>query len=78
MIFNLSPDARLAVVEEKFRIVFPEPGDWKHGRDIAINMQPWERSYMGCKHIPGDGGHSQCGVERAWIVVLCKPLEDQS
>lgn len=78
MIFNLSPDFRQAVVEEKSRTIMPRIGEWGNAVEMLVQLEPWERSYVGCRIIPEDGPGGSCSVEYSWVIVSCNPIKDQS
>ena len=77
MLFNLSPERRIAVVEERFRTVFPEPGEWNDGGRMRLPLRPWERYFVGCKRVARDGEDGDCGLELTWAVVSCEAAGEQ-
>lgn len=78
MIYNLSPDTRAAIVEERVRTAGPDPGPWGERRSWTMVLPPWGRSYIGCRNeaVGGEGG--MCGAEHAWHIISCEPVEPQS
>lgn len=78
MIYNLSSDARMAIVEEKVRTTHPELGSWGDGQIWTMVLPPWGRSHIGCRDDPVGGVSAQCGAEHAWDILSCEPVEPQS
>ena len=81
MIYNLSPDTRTAVVEERVRTTHPVPGPWAEGHRWTMVLPPWGREYIGCRNnaVGGEGGEGgQCGAEHAWDIISCEVVEPRS
>ena len=78
MIFNLSPERRLAVVETKARSILPHTGSWDEGTELLLRLEPWERAFIGCRIVPDGGPESPCSTEYSWAIVSCSPIKDQS
>lgn len=78
MIFNLSPEPRQAVVETKARSILPRRGAWEEGPEMLLQLEPWERYFVGCRIVPLDGPGTPCSTEYSWVIASCGPAEDQS
>ena len=78
MIFNLSPQSRQAVVETKARSILPHLGAWEEGPRMRVQLEPWERTFVGCRIVPQDGPDTPCSTEYSWVIASCSPIEDQS
>lgn len=75
MIYNLSPVARLAVVEEQVRSILPQPGEWAERREWTVILEPWDRSYIGCRAALPEGPAGPCAIEYSWLLVSCSPVD---
>lgn len=78
MIFNLSPERRLAIVETKARSILPRAGIWNDGTEVLLPLEPWERVFVGCSIVPEGGPEGPCSTEFSWAIVSCNPIEDHS